>query len=105
MVAGTHDRWGEYLKKLKLAISAYADGKGSCPWELAEALFCEDYTQFPAGGGLDKQDAVQLMRFAAIKALYRVCDKYHREGRKGLGAAEWNMYAEILDLEFERDNS
>lgn len=85
-----------------LAVSAYADGGGPCPWELAEALFCEDYGMPPETGALDGQDAARLLRYGHLKALYRICSKYNSGGMKALSASEWRIYAEIVQLEFDR---
>jgi hypothetical protein len=84
-----------------LAVSAYADGKGSCPWELAEALFCEDYGIAPQPGALEGQDAIRLLRYGNLKALYRVCMRFNEGGMKALSGSEWRIYAEILRLEYE----
>ena len=84
-----------------LAVSAYADGKGGCPLELAEAMWAEEYRLAPSAGALDDQDVVQLGRWDQLKAIYRACDRFKREGIKRLSAEERRIVLEVADLELE----
>ena len=81
-----------------LAVSAYADGKGSCPLELAEATWAEAY-HLAGPGALDDQDVVQLGRWDQLKAIYHACERFNHGGIKGLSAGERCIVLEIADLE------
>lgn len=81
-----------------LAVSAHADGKGSCPLELAEALWSERY-HLAGPGALDDQDAVQLIRYDQLRAIYQACLHFRQNGLKGMAVDERNIILEIADLE------
>ena len=88
-----------------MAVSAYADGEGTCPLELTEALWCDIYHIAPSLGALDDQDIVRLARYDTLRSIYRVCESFHRSGMKGMSKSEKKVYSEILQLEWERDNA
>jgi hypothetical protein len=81
-----------------LAVSAYADGKGDCPLELAEALWSERY-RLAGPGSLEDQDAVQLIRYDQLQAVYGACRHFKQSGLKALSVDERKIVLEIADLE------
>lgn len=50
-------------------------------------------------GSLDDQDMVRLARYDQIKATYRACEKFARDGLKGLSADESRIVLEIAEME------
>ena len=104
MAAGALCRRGQSFKKLILAVSAYADGKGSCPWELTEAFLCEKYRVLPAEGSLERQDMTTLARYEALVGAYRVCMAYNEGGWDVLSGADKQTILEIADLELTHAN-
>ena len=105
MVAVSHVRCGGCVKKLKLAVSAYADGGGLCPLELTEAMWCEAYHIPPSPGVLDDQDIVRMARYDALRGIYYACMSFNRGGMKGLSVGQRRVYGEIVQLEWERDHA
>jgi len=96
---------GGSVPKLKLAVSAYADGKGPCPQELMEAMWCDTYHIPPQAGALDDQDIVRLSRYDVLRSIYYACDSFNRNGRKNMSAGQKRVYDEIIQLEWERDHA
>jgi len=88
-----------------MAVSAYADGKGPCPLELAEALWCDTYHMPPGPGVLDDQDIVRLSRYDTLRVIFHACASFNRNGRKNMSPGEGRIYDEIIQLEWERDNA
>lgn len=95
---------GQSLPKLILAVSAYADGKGPCPWELAEALLCREYGVLPQEGSLERQDMTTLARYETLVNTYRVCMAFNQGGWKNLSGADKRTIAEIAELELKYAN-
>lgn len=83
-----------------MAILAFVYDEGPCPWELAEALWCEEYHLAPRSGGLERQDAAQLMLYGSIKALYYALLK-QQQCREQLTAAERDLVGEVMELDLE----
>jgi len=102
VVTGALCRRGQSFPKLIVAVSAYADGKGPCPWELTEAFLCKEYHILPAEGSLERQDMTTLARYEALVNIYRVCMDHNRGGWKALSGTDKQMLMEIADLELKR---
>jgi hypothetical protein len=88
-----------------LAVRAYADGKGGCPFELMEALWIDIYHLQPAPGSLEDQDTVQLARYDQLRNIYRVCCTFNQGGLKALSSREFELVMEIAQMELDRDNA
>jgi hypothetical protein len=87
---------------LKLAVLDFARGGGDPPFELVEALLCEEYSIAPRAGSLDAQDFAQFARYGTLKALYRACAKLLADGFKALGADERRLVVPVMILDDER---
>ena len=85
-----------------LAVSAHADGKGPCPWELAEALLCQRYQVLPDAGGLAQQDLATLSRHATLLDIYQTCRRFAQGGLKALSSSERDLNMKIAQLEWEQ---
>ena len=66
------DRGPARPKKLILAAADAAEQSGEPPSELRYAWLCQTWGALPKSGGMDDQDAGQMLRMNALRNVYRV---------------------------------
>lgn len=92
LASGTYGRWEQAGKKLVVTVSRFADGEAAAPFELTEALWCENHHALPDPGNMGEQSWTRMTRYGRLRSVYHTMSRASESGVKHLSRSEMVLF-------------